>query len=116
MYVMIRRAVPTPKKRRKETLPLNIHHDHTMVVNRRGKGVYTHTFMPATKEPIALVFFVHDYADDSSWFLRDLAVYLCQQGFGVIALDWEGHGRSDGKMIHGLEGKRGGEEDHWEDE
>jgi len=26
-----------------------------------------------------VVFLVHDYGDHSSWFLRDLAVALCQQ-------------------------------------
>ena len=56
--------------------------------------------MPPLEEPRGIVFLCHDYGDHSSWFFRDLAVNLVRQGYGCIALDFEGHGRSDGKYIN----------------
>src|SRR6056297_733710 len=78
-----RRLYPLPYKRcSPASLPLNVQHSDRFLVSRRGQALYMQTFRPPhlKEEGVkGVVFLVHDYGDHSSWFLRDLAVALCQQ-------------------------------------
>ncbi|GBG62151.1 hypothetical protein CBR_g29350 [Chara braunii] len=64
--------------------------------NSRGMSLLTSTWLPAGKEPKAVVFFCHGYGVECSIYMAETALRFASAGYGVFGLDVEGHGRSEG--------------------
>lgn len=66
--------------------------------SHRGLNYFTRTWLPGDGRgpPRALICMVHGYGNDISWTFQNTAIHFAQIGFAAVALDLEGHGRSDG--------------------
>lgn len=60
-----------------------------------GLSLYSQSWMPDVPAK-AVIDFVHGFKDHSGR-IEKWALKLAQQGYGVVALDLRGHGRSDGR-------------------
>jgi alpha-beta hydrolase superfamily lysophospholipase len=72
----------------------NIHHEYDLV-SADGLKLYAQSWMPE-KKPLAMVNIVHGFKDHSGRFTA-WANKLTHEGFGVMAVDLRGHGRSAGR-------------------
>ncbi|KAJ8761688.1 hypothetical protein K2173_004464 [Erythroxylum novogranatense] len=63
----------------------------------RGLSLFTRSWLPdSTTPPKGVICMVHGYGNDISWTFQDTAIFLAHMGFACVALDIEGHGRSEG--------------------
>ncbi|KAI8562221.1 hypothetical protein RHMOL_Rhmol03G0017800 [Rhododendron molle] len=60
--------------------------------------LFTCSWLPANREQRALVFLCHGYGMESSISMKGTGTRLAKAGYGVYALDYEGHGRSSGLL------------------
>ncbi|KAF5467223.1 hypothetical protein F2P56_017071, partial [Juglans regia] len=58
--------------------------------------IFTCRWLPANKEPKALIFICHGYAMECSITMNSTATRLVKAGFAVYGIDYEGHGKSGG--------------------
>lgn len=65
-------------------------------INDRGMALYSQSFRPNNQEPKGLMLLCHGYAETSLWYFRDIAMDWVKEGYACVALDYEGHGKSDG--------------------
>lgn len=63
--------------------------------SKDGTTLFGQSWMPG-KQPRALINYVHGFMDHSSRF-RNWAGRLCNNGYGITAIDLRGHGRSEGR-------------------
>jgi acylglycerol lipase len=68
--------------------------------NKKGQLLFHQKFSPVTTSPCGVVIMCHGFGDHSAGFQSTLSVNLARLGFVVLALDYAGHGRSDG--LHAL--------------
>lgn len=63
-----------------------------------GLNYFTRTWLPGDDSgpSRALICMLHGYGNDISWTFQNTAIHFAQIGFAAVALDLEGHGRSDG--------------------
>ncbi|CAM9744924.1 unnamed protein product [Heterosigma akashiwo] len=59
-------------------------------------ALYSQSFRPNNQEPKGLMLLCHGYAETSLWYFRDIAMDWVKEGYACVALDYEGHGKSDG--------------------
>ncbi|ESQ52619.1 hypothetical protein EUTSA_v10016977mg [Eutrema salsugineum] len=71
-------------------------YEEDFVLNSRDMKLFTCVWKPVEKEPKALIFFCHGYAVESSITMNSTATRLAKAGFAVYAMDYEGHGKSEG--------------------
>lgn len=74
----------------------NVIHATEYIKNARNLSIFTQSWVPAEGAPRGLLFLCHGYGNDSSWLFQVVAVEFASHGLAVFALDYEGHGRSDG--------------------
>ncbi|CAN6835469.1 hypothetical protein Bca4012_034231 [Brassica carinata] len=74
----------------------NIKYEESFIKNTRGTKLFTCKWLPANKEPKALIFICHGYAMECSITMNSTARRLVKAGYGVYGMDYEGHGKSDG--------------------
>ncbi|CAF1869227.1 caffeoylshikimate esterase isoform X1 [Brassica napus] len=74
----------------------NIKYEESFIKNSRGTKLFTCKWLPANKEPKALIFICHGYAMECSITMNSTARRLVKAGYGVYGMDYEGHGKSDG--------------------
>ncbi|GAB2281514.1 hypothetical protein Dimus_016099 [Dionaea muscipula] len=67
--------------------------------NSRDVELFTCRWLPSSP-PKALVFLCHGYGMECSGYMRDCGIRLACAGFAVIAMDYEGHGRSKGARCY----------------
>ncbi|XP_047327229.1 caffeoylshikimate esterase-like [Impatiens glandulifera] len=72
-----------------------VHYQEGFILNTRGVKLLTCRWMPLSS-PKALVFLCHGYGVECSNFMKDCGTKLAKHGYGVIGIDYEGHGRSAG--------------------
>jgi len=73
-----------------------------MLIQVNGKQAYAYTGGKAFDANLPCVVFVHGAQHDHSvWILQSR--YLAHHGYGVLALDLPGHGRSDGPALARIE-------------
>lgn len=83
-----------------DEVPSDVEHEDTYIVNREGMALYTRRFLPASGEIKAVVGLCHGFGDHTSWFVQNHAVRLVRQGFAVVCMDSQGHGKSDGECYY----------------
>ncbi|KAI4370629.1 hypothetical protein MLD38_018960 [Melastoma candidum] len=71
-------------------------YDEEFIVNSRGLELFTCQWLPASREPKALIFICHGYAMECSITMESTAIRLVEAGYAVFGLDYEGHGKSGG--------------------
>eukprot|EP01083_Nonionella_stella_P018968 52775_1 len=71
-------------------------HEAHMWSNGRGSQLYAQSWMPKGKPPKALIFNCVGYQYYNSWLPSIHLRKLAENGFGVIGIDYEGQGLSDG--------------------
>jgi pimeloyl-ACP methyl ester carboxylesterase len=81
--------------------PDDIIHEYGWVPNIRGNLLFYQKWLPLPSKPVtSVVVLCHGFGDHSAGFLRKLAVKFAKLDYGVVAIDYIGHGRSDG--LHAL--------------
>ena len=60
-----------------------------------GSSIYYQRWLPDDREPAAIVAIVHGFGEYTDLY-RPVAEFFVASGFGVVALDLRGHGRSPG--------------------
>ncbi|XP_010253357.1 PREDICTED: caffeoylshikimate esterase-like [Nelumbo nucifera] len=73
-----------------------IKYEEEFILNSRGMKLFTCRWLPATREPTALIFMCHGYAMECSISMKDTGIRLANAGFAVYGIDYEGHGKSSG--------------------
>ncbi|XP_057475474.1 caffeoylshikimate esterase-like [Actinidia eriantha] len=76
-----------------------VRYEEEFVLNLRGMKLFACRWVPANKEPKALIFLCHGYAMECSISMKGTGNRLAKAGFGVYGMDYEGHGKSSG--LHG---------------
>ncbi|XP_073393405.1 caffeoylshikimate esterase isoform X2 [Physcomitrium patens] len=61
---------------------------------------FTCRWLPVHQEIKALVFLCHGYAMECSVFMRETGIRFAQAGYAVFGIDYEGHGKSDGRRCY----------------
>ncbi|GMI11938.1 hypothetical protein TrVE_jg12545 [Triparma verrucosa] len=79
--------------------PSDISYEESYWVNSRGMCLMSYIMKPAMKKPKAVVMFCHGYSDQSCWSKGAEYRRLVRSGYAVMALEYEGHGRSDGLLV-----------------
>eukprot|EP00897_Mesotaenium_endlicherianum_P005458 jgi/Mesen1/4940/ME000247S04220 len=69
------------------------------VKNSRGVELFTKQWLPLNGNLRGLVFYCHGYGDTCNYFFDSVAVELATAQYAVVAVDYEGHGQSQG--LHG---------------
>ena len=67
-------------------------------VNGRGMCLYNYVMKPKKKKVKGVVMFCHGYSEHASWLKGKEYRRLVKAGYAVMALEYEGHGRSDGLL------------------
>ncbi|XP_058213485.1 uncharacterized protein LOC131325312 isoform X2 [Rhododendron vialii] len=76
-----------------------VRYKEDLVMNSRGMKLFTCRWLPANREPKALVFLCHGYGMESNISMKGpkgTGTRLAKAGYGVYGMDYEGHGRSSG--------------------
>lgn len=92
----------------------HVSHHEEFMINSRGMRIFTQKWEPLAPHgscgvdggidyTAALilkgaVLVMHGFSVDSSWVLQLTAIAIAKRGFSVYAFDYEGHGRSDGRV------------------
>lgn len=71
-------------------------YEEEYITNSRKMKIFTCRWLPANKEPKALIFICHGYAMECSITMNSTATRLVKAGFAVYGIDYEGHGKSGG--------------------
>ncbi|OMP02679.1 Alpha/beta hydrolase-1 [Corchorus olitorius] len=74
----------------------NVSYDEEFIKNSRGLKLFTCKWIPAKKDPKALIFICHGYAMECSITMSSTAIRLVKEGFAVYGIDYESHGKSSG--------------------
>jgi len=69
-------------------------------IERRGLKLFTCRWLPVHQDVKALIFLCHGYAMECSIFMKGTGIRLAQAGYAVFGIDYEGHGKSDGKRCY----------------
>ncbi|KAK6941004.1 Serine aminopeptidase, S33 [Dillenia turbinata] len=78
---------------------MDFEYQEDYIRNSRGVQLFTCRWMPSTS-PKALVFLCHGYGMECSGFMKGSGTRLVNVGYGVIGIDYEGHGRSGGARCY----------------
>eukprot|EP00296_Roombia_truncata_P007866 JP446323.1.p1 GENE.JP446323.1~~JP446323.1.p1 ORF type:complete len:179 (+),score=26.29 JP446323.1:119-655(+) len=76
--------------------------DHSVAFfhNKKGLALFTQKWFPkGTRDVKAIICLCHGYGDHTSNKMH-VVEYFLEAGFGVAAIDYEGHGRSDGLHVY----------------
>lgn len=79
-----------------KTIPSNIHLEESYWVNARGMSLCTTIMTPKHCKVKAVVLFCHGYTDCVSFQKQVETQRFVEQGIAFVAIEYEGHGRSDG--------------------
>eukprot|EP00249_Psilotum_nudum_P015742 c254_g1_i1 orf=331-1323(-) len=78
----------------------DVKHEQEFMENSRGMKIFTQSWRPTSARLTGVVLILHGFTVDSSWTVQLTAVGIAKRGFSVHALDFEGHGRSEGRTAY----------------
>ncbi|KAF9606493.1 hypothetical protein IFM89_025768 [Coptis chinensis] len=78
---------------------MEVEYQEEYIRNARGVQLLTCRWLPISS-PKALVFLCHGYGMECSSYMRGCGTRLACAGYGVIGIDYEGHGRSRGSRCY----------------
>lgn len=78
---------------------MEVDYQEDYIRNARGVQLFTCRWLPISS-PKAIVFLCHGYGMECSTFMRGCGIRLACAGYGVIGIDYEGHGRSRGSRCY----------------
>ncbi|MED6136870.1 hypothetical protein PIB30_059823 [Stylosanthes scabra] len=76
----------------------NVKYEEEFVKNSRGMKLLASKWLPMNGNPKALIFMCHGYAMECSITMNSTGRKLANAGYAVYGLDYEGHGKSDGRQ------------------
>ncbi|XP_015942369.1 caffeoylshikimate esterase [Arachis duranensis] len=76
----------------------NIIYEEEYVLNSRGMKLFASRWLPANGNPKAIIFMCHGYAMECSITMNSTGRKLANAGYAVYGVDYEGHGKSDGRQ------------------
>ncbi|XP_059294825.1 caffeoylshikimate esterase [Lycium ferocissimum] len=78
---------------------MGVEYHEEYIRNSRGVQLFTCRWLPFSS-PKALVFLCHGYGMECSGFMRGVGTKLANNGYAVVGMDYEGHGRSEGARCY----------------
>jgi len=79
----------------------SVSHSSEFITNSRGLKLFTQWWTPLlSSAPIGVICMAHGFACESSRAVQLTAVHFTKAGFIVCAIDYQGHGFSDGLKAH----------------
>ncbi|XP_052622358.1 caffeoylshikimate esterase-like [Lactuca sativa] len=78
---------------------MEVEYQEEFITNSRGVQQFTCRWLPVSS-PKALVFMCHGYGMECSIFMKGVGTRLASNGYAVIGIDHEGHGRSMGERCY----------------
>lgn len=78
---------------------MEVEYQEAYIRNSRGVQLFTCRWLPFCS-PKALVFLCHGYGMECSSFMKGCGTRLACDGYAVIGMDYEGHGRSRGARCY----------------
>eukprot|EP01018_Ginkgo_biloba_P027539 Gb_01008 [translate_table: standard] len=84
----------------------DIKYEEEFIINSSGLKLFTCRWLPVNQEAKAIICLCHDiessekiagYGMECSIFMQDTGVRLARAGYGVFGIDYQGHGKSQGK-------------------
>ncbi|XP_071724639.1 caffeoylshikimate esterase-like [Rutidosis leptorrhynchoides] len=79
----------------------SVTHSSEFITNSRGLNQFTHWWFPKPPtKPTAVIAVLHGFTGDSDWFVKLNSAFFAESGFIVCALDYQGHGLSEGLEFH----------------
>ncbi|KAL2620006.1 hypothetical protein R1flu_000211 [Riccia fluitans] len=70
------------------------------ISNSRGMKLFTCHWLPHEKDIKAVIFLCHGYAMECSVYTRETGKRLARAGYAVYGIDYEGHGKSQGRRCY----------------
>ncbi|KAL3680838.1 hypothetical protein R1sor_023794 [Riccia sorocarpa] len=70
------------------------------ILNSRQMKLFTCHWLPLEKEIKALIFLCHGYGMECSVYTRETGMRLARAGYAVYGIDYEGHGKSEGRRCY----------------
>ncbi|XP_002977997.2 caffeoylshikimate esterase isoform X1 [Selaginella moellendorffii] len=70
------------------------------IYNSRGTRLFTCRWIPLRQDVKGLVFLCHGYGMECSRFMKGTGQRLSRAGYAVFGIDYEGHGRSEGRRCY----------------
>ncbi|GMH55445.1 hypothetical protein TrRE_jg2046 [Triparma retinervis] len=80
-------------------VPPSVDHRESYWVNSRGMCLFSYVSRPALVPAKGVLMYCHGYADQASWVKAAEYRRLVREGYAVMAVEYEGHGRSDGTLV-----------------
>ncbi|KAL2466721.1 alpha/beta-Hydrolases superfamily protein [Abeliophyllum distichum] len=75
-------------------------HSSEYITRKQGLKLFTQWWTPNQTPIKGVLHVVHGYTGESSWFIQLTSVHIAKHGFAVCALDYMGHGFSEGLVAH----------------
>nr|XP_010921664.1 caffeoylshikimate esterase [Elaeis guineensis] len=79
---------------------MEVEYQEEFIRNSRGVQLFTCRWLPSSSSPKALVFLCHGYGMECSEFMKAVGTGLAGAGYAVYGMDYEGHGKSDGRRCY----------------
>lgn len=77
-----------------------VKYEEEFVLSSRGSKLFTCRWLPRHQNVKALVFLCHGYGMECSIFMNGTGTRLAEAGYAVFGIDYEGHGRSEGRRCY----------------
>lgn len=77
-----------------------VKYEEEFVLSSRGSKLFTCRWLPVQLKTKALVLLCHGYGMECSIFMKGSGSRLAKAGFAVFGIDYEGHGRSEGRRCY----------------
>lgn len=75
-------------------------YEEEFVLSSRGSKLFTCRWLPVHHKIKALLFLCHGYGMECSIFMQGIGSRLAEAGYAVFGIDYEGHGRSEGRRCY----------------
>ncbi|KAH7351815.1 hypothetical protein KP509_19G015900 [Ceratopteris richardii] len=77
-----------------------VKYEEEFILSAKGSKLFTCRWLPRGRSVKALVFLCHGYGMECSVFMKGTGIRLAEAGYAVFGIDYEGHGRSEGRRCY----------------